>query len=126
MIRKYIEENISFNQETTLSGRIIINNINKAKQSGFYVVMNYLGVESIDIAKERVVIRVSKGGHGIPDDAIERRYYDSLNNLLNLIDVCDEINIYDNTDIFKLVGSINNGNVIWRDKKVRSWARGIL
>lgn len=126
LIRKYIEENISFNQETTLSGRSIINNINKAKQSGFYVVMNYIGVESIDIAKERVVIRVSKGGHSIPDDAIERRYYDSLNNLLNLIDVCDEINIYDNTDIFKLVGSIKNGNVIWRDKKVPSWARGIL
>ena len=31
LIRKYIEENISFNQETTLSGRSIINNINKAK-----------------------------------------------------------------------------------------------
>ena len=59
--------------------------------------MNYIGVESIDIAKERVAIRVSKGGHGIPDDAIERRYYDSLNNLL-----------------------------IWRDKKVASGARGIL
>ena len=36
--------------------------------------MNYIGVESIDIAKERVAIRVSKGGHGIPYDAIERRY----------------------------------------------------
>lgn len=59
--------------------------------------MNYIGVESIDIAKERVVIRVSKGSHGIPDYAIERRYYDSLNNLL-----------------------------IWRDKKVASGARGIL
>lgn len=126
LIRSYIEENISFNQETTLSGKSIVNNIKKAKQRGFYVVMNYIGVESIDIAKERVAIRVSKGGHGIPNEAIERRYYDSLNNLLEVIKLCDEINIYDNTDIFKLVGLIKNGNVIWKDKKVPSWAKSIL
>lgn len=29
--------------------------------------MNYIGVESFEIAKERVRYRVSKGGHGIPD-----------------------------------------------------------
>ena len=32
----------SFNQETTLSGKSIIRNIRKAKQNGFYVVMNYM------------------------------------------------------------------------------------
>lgn len=88
--------------------------------------MNYIGVESIDIAKERVDIRASKGGHGIPDEAIERRYYDSLKNLLQVVNLCDEINVYDNTDIFKLVGSIKNGNVIWKDKKVPCWAKDIL
>lgn len=126
LIRSYIEENISFNQETTLSGKSIVNNIKKAKQRGFYVVMNYIGVESIDIAKERVAIRVSKGGHGIPNEAIERRYYDSLNNLLEVIKLCDEINIYDNTDIFKLIGCIKNGKVVWKDKKVPRWAKSIL
>jgi len=43
--------------------------------------MNYIGVENVEIAKERVKIRVSKGGHGIPSEAIERRYIDSLVNL---------------------------------------------
>lgn len=126
LIKTYIEDNISFNQETTLSGRSIINNIKKAKQSGFYIVMNYIGVENIDIAKERVAIRVSKGGHGIPGEVIERRYYDSLKNLLKIINLCDEINVYDNTEIFKLVGVIRNGNVIWKDKKVPNWAQDIL
>jgi len=36
-------------------------------------VMNYIGVDTPDIAKERVRIRVLKGGHGIPEDTIERR-----------------------------------------------------
>ena len=52
----------SFNQETTLCGKSIIKNIKIAKENGFYVVMNYIGVENPQIAKDRVKLRVSKGG----------------------------------------------------------------
>jgi predicted ABC-type ATPase len=76
LIDYYIENDISFNQETTLSGKSIVRNIKKAKQKGFYVIMNYIGVDNPNIAKERVRVRILKGGHGIPEDAIERRYYD--------------------------------------------------
>ena len=62
---------IFFNKETTLSGKSIISNIKLAKEKGFYVTMNYIGVESVAIAKERVAIRVRKGSHRIPDEAIE-------------------------------------------------------
>ena len=40
LIKKYILDGISFNQETTLSGRSIIKNIKFAKENGFYIVMN--------------------------------------------------------------------------------------
>ena len=83
--------------------------------------MNYIGVQGVDIAKERVAIRVSKGGHGIPDEAIERRYEESLLNLNKVIDICDRINIYDNTDMFKLVMVFDNGEMIWKDKKIPEW-----
>ena len=63
--KKIYSEGISFNQETTLSGKSIISNIKLAKEKGFYVTMNYIGVKSVDIAKERVAIRVRKGGHGM-------------------------------------------------------------
>ncbi|NFN90341.1 ATPase [Clostridium botulinum] len=121
LIKKYIIEGISFNQETTLSGKSIISNTKLAKEKGFYVTMNYIGVESVDIAKERVAIRVSKGGHGIPDEAIERRYNDSLANLNKVISMCDKINIYDNTEMFKLVMAVNNGEIIWKDRNSPSW-----
>ena len=123
LIKKYIFEEISFNQETTLSGKSIISNIKLAKEKGFYVTMNYIGVESVDIAKERVAIRVSKGGHGISDEAIERRYVDSLVNLNKVISMCDKVNIYDNTEMFKLVMIINNGEIIWKDRKIPSWLK---
>ncbi|MBB6715565.1 zeta toxin family protein [Clostridium gasigenes] len=64
-MKYYIENGISFNQETTLSGRSIIRNIKLAKENGFYIAMNYIGVENPEIAKTRVRIRVKKGGHGI-------------------------------------------------------------
>lgn len=121
LIKKYIVEGISFNQETTLSGKSIISNIKLAKEKGFYVTMNYIGVKSVDITKERVAIRVRKGGHGIPDEAIERRYFDSLANLSKVINICDKINIYDNSEMFKLVMVIKDGEVVWKDKKIPNW-----
>lgn len=88
--------------------------------------MNYIGVEDPEVAKERVKIRVSKGGHGIPDKDIERRYYDSLNNLNNVIEMCDEVNIYDNTEVLREIIYLKNDKIIWRDKKIPNWGNNIL
>ena len=112
---------MSFNQETTLSGKSIIKNIRFAKENGFHIVMNYVGVKDPEVAKERVRIRVSKGGHGIPDEDIERRYDDSLKNLSKVISICDKINIYDNSEMFKLVMVIKDGEIIWKEKKTPNW-----
>lgn len=122
LLREYLSEGISFNQETTLCGKSIIKNIIKAKENGFYISMNYIGVDSPDIAKDRVRLRVSKGGHGIADKDIERRYYESLENLNKIIKICDEVNIYDNSDRFKEIIYLKDGNLIWKDKEIPNWA----
>lgn len=126
MINYYINNEISFHQETTLSGKSILRNISKAKEKGFYVVMNYIGVESSKIAKERVKIRVSKGGHGIPDDVIEKRYSNSLINLKEAIKMCDEVNIYDNTHEFIELINIKSGKLIWKSNIMKDWSKTIL
>jgi len=61
-IAEYFEKGISFNQETTLCGKCIIRNIMKAKSLGYFVELHYVGVDSVEIAKERVKHRVSQGG----------------------------------------------------------------
>ena len=126
LINYYIKNDISFNQETTLSGKSIIKNIERARQRGFYVVINYIGVNNPNIAKERVRIRVLKGGHGIPDEAIERRYYESLENLKEVLNVCNEVNIYDNTNRFKDVAYICGGKIKWIRNIIPEWSRDIL
>ena len=126
LIKEYLNNDISFNQETTLCGKSIIRNIKTAKEKGFYVVIHYIGVDNPDIAKARVRHRVSKGGHGISDEDIERRYYESINNLKNIIDICDEINIYDNTEIFKEIIDFEKGKLIWKDIVIPNWANDII
>lgn len=84
---------------------------NFAKEDGFYVAMNYIRVESVEIEKQRVAIWVRKGGHG----AIERRYFDFLANLSKVISICD------NSEMFKLVMIIKDGEVVWKDKKTPNW-----
>lgn len=126
LINYYIKNDISFNQETTLSGKSIVRNIKKAKEKGFYVIMNYIGVADPNVAKKRVKSRVLKGGHGIPKDTIERRYYESLENFKKLLIVCDEINIYDNTNKFKHIGYICNGTLRWKRDIIPKWSSFIL
>ncbi len=126
LIDYYIKNDMSFNQETTLSGKSIIKNIEKARKNGFYIVMNYIGIDNPDIAKERVRIRVSKGGHGIPQEAIERRYYESLDNLKYTLKLCNEINIYDNTNKFKRIAYIFDGIIKWKRNIIPEWSRDIL
>ncbi|GAA0735133.1 zeta toxin family protein [Clostridium oceanicum] len=126
LINYYIRNHISFNQETTLSGKSIIRNIKKAKQNGFYIVMNYIGVDSPEIAKERVEIRVLKGGHGIPKEAIQRRYYESLDNLKQVLNLCDEVNIYDNTKSIEEIAYLINGIIEWKSENIPKWSEEIF
>lgn len=95
--KEYIEKGITFNQETTLTGNRILKTIEEVKNNGYKIIMNYVGVEKPEIAIERIKIRVSRGGHHIPDDVVEKRYYESLKNLEKIASLCDELRVYDNS-----------------------------
>ncbi len=64
----------SFAVETTFSGIDYSNRINNWKSAGYYIIVYYLKLQSVELAIERVKLRVSKGGHNIPEDVIKRRY----------------------------------------------------
>ena len=107
-----LEKGLSFNRETTLSGLCILNTIKKAKSLGYKIKMIYIGLENIELAKSRVEQRVMKGGHGVPDEIIERRYSKSLNNLVEYAPYCDEVFLYDNSGKFyNLIAKITNNKV---------------
>lgn len=115
------EENSSFNQETTLCGKTILKNIEKAKTQGYFVEMHYVGVDSVDIAKKRVLKRVSHGGHGIPEKDIEKRYVETFKNLKVVLPECDLAAIYDNTVEFRRFAIFRKGKLIRISQNIPEW-----
>jgi predicted ABC-type ATPase len=117
-INDCIKNNVSFNQETTLSGMTTVRKIIQAKEKGFFVRLYYVFIESPDLAIKRITERVSRGGHGIPDELVRERFRASLDSLKIVVPYCDKINIYDNTNVFKLVARIDNGKIIDKDIRI--------
>lgn len=120
-INQFIEEGISFNQETTLCGKSIIKNIEKAKSKGYFIEVHYVGVDTVDIAKARVQHRVQNGGHGIPEKDIERRYVETFQNLRAIFNDCNIITFYDNTIDFKMFAAYEKGQQLMISEHVPKW-----
>lgn len=81
-IKKFIADRESFAFETTLSGRSYLGMIRELVAAGWEVDLVYLWLPSVAVCLERVAERVARGGHNIPSDVIERRYYRSVANVL--------------------------------------------
>lgn len=117
----YLAHGVSFNQETTLCGKSIFNNIAKAKSKGYLLEVHYVGVDNVNIAKERVRYRVQNGGHGIPEKDIERRYGETFQNLKRIMKECDFLTFYDNTIGFRRFAAYENGNPVMFSDDVPNW-----
>lgn len=115
-INDLLQTGVDFAFETTLSTRSYISFIKYAKEKGYHVTLLYFWLNSPQFAMERVAKRVSNGGHNIPDDVIERRYYRGLKNLLQLyIPISDHWIIVDNMDQTAEIiakGSLNEEKII--------------
>lgn len=112
-ISDLFKQRASFNQETTLSGRSSLLNIMKASELGYRVYLYYLGVQSTDIAIERIAHRVSTGGHNIDSELVRKRLETSLRNLSHAIPYCEEVHIIDNSVDFQTLARWNNGMISW-------------
>ena len=91
-IDRCIRKGESFAFETTLSGRTYIKKINEMKAKGYKVIIYFLKLASVDLAIERVKLRVSEGGHNVPVKDIKRRFERSWINFQEiykqLVDEC--------------------------------------
>ena len=124
--KDFITEGVSFNQETTLCGKSIIRNIQVAKAAGYDIELYYVGVDSVEIVKERVRLRVLAGGHGIPEQDIEKRYQESPLQLKAVLPICDLVVLYDNTEKFGRIADFENGICTRKVSKLPLWVKDIL
>ncbi len=84
--------------ETTLATRSYKSKIEEAKRKGYTATLIFFWLENVELAKERVRIRVSEGGHNIEPDVIERRYFKGIKNLFDIyLPIVDGAFIFDNS-----------------------------
>lgn len=107
MRKNYIKQGKDFNQESTLCGNSILSLFHQLKKEDYQIHLFYIGLDNAQIAKERVKIRVLKGGHNVAENLIEKRYDESLKNLMKIAHLCDKIVVFDNTYDYKKLLELN-------------------
>ena len=127
-IKKCLEKQISFNQESTLSGRSIIQTIKKAKSLGFSIQLFYVYVDSIETAKQRVADRIQRGGHGVSGDLIEKRFTNSIISLKEIIPLCDKADIFynDTNEGIIHMASVENGAATYKSASLHGFIHDVM
>jgi predicted ABC-type ATPase len=83
-LREYAEHGKSLIIESTLSGRSLHSKIGPLKHLGYAIEIIYVFLDSPASCKNRIAIRVRKGGHFVPDIDVERRFHRSIRNFWGL------------------------------------------
>ena len=83
-INECIKKGESFAFETTLSGKTYIKKIRQMKSVGYKIIIYFLRLTTVELAIERVKLRVAEGGHNIPEADIRRRFERSWQNFQTL------------------------------------------
>lgn len=97
-INELLRNKVDFAFETTLSTKSYKQLMVRAKAEGYKIVLIFFWLESVELAIQRVRIRVELGGHHIPDKIIERRYDRGLANFFRIYRPhCDAWIFYDNS-----------------------------
>ncbi len=94
-----LQKGETFAFETTLATKSYKQKIEWAQANGYEVTLLFFWLDSPNMAKKRVAQRVAEGGHSIPLETIERRYYNGIANLFAIyIDMVDICYIFDNSE----------------------------
>ncbi|TAE13373.1 MAG: hypothetical protein EAZ95_11220 [Bacteroidetes bacterium] len=71
----FLDNGTSFVLESTLSGNYLVKTIEKAKQQEYVIRIVYVFLENPHDCIQRIKLRVTLGGHFIPDEDVIRRYH---------------------------------------------------
>jgi predicted ABC-type ATPase len=98
LLERAIDERCNFAFETTLGGHTIVALLRKALAAEIEVRVWYVVLDSPELHIARVLSRVERGGHDIPEAKIRERYARSRWNLIQLLPKLTEVIVYDNSE----------------------------
>src|SRR3989344_5945577 len=97
-LKELLDAEKSFAFETTASGTNYVRHLKSAKAKGYEVSLTFLWLSKPEEAVKRVAQRVKQGGHNVPEEAVIRRYYLGIKNLIqHYLPLVDKALIMDNS-----------------------------
>lgn len=106
-----LDQNVDFCFETVMSHPSKIDEVIEAKNKGFKTYLYFICIDDPEINISRVENRVQKGGHYVESDRIRKRYYETLKNLIGMVEQSDKCYFFDNSNEFKLISKISEGGL---------------
>lgn len=125
--RHLMEERVSFITETVFSDPVgaKLQFLRDAIASGYDVTLIYIGIADAFLSEARVIQRVQAGGHDVPTERLERRFTQSLKNLIEAMAFVPAVHIYDNSDCiarpFRLVLTLRHGVIEFEANPLPAW-----
>ena len=98
-----IDKKEDFTFETVLSSNYKLNILRKAKEEGYFIKCVFVLTIDPQINIARIESRVAAGGHNVDSSKVIERYYKSINNIKELLGICDIMHVYDNTEAPKRI-----------------------
>jgi predicted ABC-type ATPase len=103
--------------------------LKKAAESGYAVVLCFVGIAGAATSEQRVAMRVSQGGHDVPPEKLVQRFPHTLSNLAAAIRDLPCVLIFDNDDLkvpFRHVATYASGQTVQLNEPVPSWLKSLL
>ncbi|HZR19403.1 MAG TPA: zeta toxin family protein [Verrucomicrobiae bacterium] len=103
--------------------------LREAVQSGYTVVLCFVGIAGPEISEQRVAMRVSQGGHDVPTDKLVSRFPRTMANLKDAISQLPHVLIFDHDDLrnpFRKVAVFEKGRLEWAAQQVPRWLSGLV
>jgi predicted ABC-type ATPase len=124
-----IKDGRSFCFETVFSHTSKIDFVAQAKSLRYEIILVFIHLESVALNHARVSQRVTEGGHHVPEDKVSSRIPRTLDNIRQVLPLCDRSYFLDNSrqdNPFSRVAEIHNGQVLIQHSPVPAWAKIVM
>ncbi len=129
--RELVKRRESFVFETIFSDPVgdKVAFLKEAAESGYTVVLCYIGISGPDASEDRIAMRVSQGGHDVPSEKLRLRFARTVENLRTSIQELPHVLIYDNDDLrtpYQQVAVFERGRLLTSKERLPDWLEPLV
>jgi predicted ABC-type ATPase len=98
--------------------------LKETAESGYTVVLCFIGIAGPETSAQRVAMRVSQGGHDVPSEKLVSRFPRTMANLAMAVRELPYVLSFDNEDLrtpFRKVVAFEHAKLIWFCNPIPKW-----